>query len=229
MTRLVRVGAYALVVAAVMALPAAAATGDPMQGITVTGVGSMEAAPDVSAWSFGVSNRANSARQALARNAVTMKRIATAVKAAGVAEADVQTQSASLYPRRNRRTGAVSYTASGSVTVTVRSLGKVGAVVEAATGAGASEIFGPRLRISDQKALYDQALEKAYDDALAKAQKLAAKTGLSLGAPTAVVEGSGGGDVYDAQASAGLASESFDIEPGRNEVSAALTVTFAAT
>ena len=62
MTRLVRVGAYALVVAAVMALPAAAATGDPMQGITVTGVGSMEAAPDVSAWSFGVSNRESSAK-----------------------------------------------------------------------------------------------------------------------------------------------------------------------
>jgi len=227
MRRLVRVGAYTAVLAAVLALPAAAAVGDP-QGITVTGVGSVEATPDISTWSFGVSNQAGSAKTALARNAATMKRIATAVKAVGVAEADVQTQSASLYPRRNRRTGAITFTASGSVTVTVRTLAKTGAVVGAATEAGASEIFGPSLRISDQKALYDQALDKAYDDALAKAQKLATKAGLTLGAPIAIVEG-GGGDIVYAQASASGGGFEFDLEPGRNSVSATLTVTFAGT
>ena len=225
MRRLVRAGAYAAVLAAVLALPAAAATGDP-QGITVTGVGSVEATPDVSVWSLGVSNTAGSAKTALARNAATMKRIANAVKAAGVADADVQTESSSLYPHRNRRTGAITYTANGSISVTVRTLAKVGAVVGAATEAGASEIYGPRLRISDQKALYDQALDKAYDDALAKAQRLATKTGLTLGGPTSVIEGSSdGGGVYFAAASA---SSDFEIEPGQNSVAATLTVTFAA-
>jgi uncharacterized protein len=226
MRRLVRAGAYVALLAAVLALPAAAATGDP-QGITVTGMGSIEATPDVSVWVFGVSNMADSAKTALARNSATMKRIATAVKATGVAEADVQTESASLYPRRNRRTGAIRYTATGSITVTVRTLAKVGAVVGAATEAGATEIFGPRLRISDQKALYDEALDEAYDDALAKAQKLATKAGLTLGGPTAIVEGSdGGGNDYYAEAAA--LSSDFGIEPGRSSVGAALTVTFAA-
>ena len=72
---------------------------------------------------------------------------------------------------RNRRTGAITYTASSSVVVTVRSLGKVGAVVGAATEAGAAEGLGASPRSPDQKALHEQAHEKAYDDARAQAEE----------------------------------------------------------
>jgi uncharacterized protein len=152
--------------------------------------------------------------------------VVAAVRRAGVGAEDVQTEAVSLWPRTARGGVVVGYVASSSVRVVVRDLGRSGAVIEAAVGAGAREVFGPHLTRSNRNALYQQALDAAYDEARTKAERVASKVGVSLGRPVAVVEGGGfGGDPYGALASAG--ESAMDIEPGRTEIAATLTVTFA--
>src|SRR4029453_19064501 len=137
----------------------------------------------------------------------------------------------SLYPRTsNDGLSVIGYTASSSVHATVRDIGKAGSFVDAAVKAGANQVYGPSLRVSDNTAQYRAAVDAAMDDARARAQALATKAGVTLGGPGAIVESGGGYPVpmYDRAMAAG-AEEAVPIEPGVNQISATLTVTFAIT
>jgi uncharacterized protein len=226
--KLARLGAVSLLLAAVLALPAAAAApeGQP-DGITVTGTESVEVAPDVAEWSFGVHTRAASARAALATASTRSRRVVAALRAAGVARRDIRTEYVSLYPDVREDGDVVGYFANASVHAEVQRLGRSGAVVDAAVRAGANEVSGPTLTRSDRDELHREALNRAYDAARAKAESLARKLGVSLGAPTAVVEGGlGGPEPVYAERAAALASD-VTIEPGTTEIAATVTVTFA--
>jgi uncharacterized protein YggE len=197
-------------------------------GVTVVGTGSADVVPDVADWSFGVHSQAATASGALSANASAMKDVLAALESAGIAKEDVQTTEVSLYPETadDGRT-VTGYSASSTVTVTVRKLGDAGKVVDAAVRAGATDVYGPNLHPSDTDEAYGEAVDKAFDDARAHAEAIAAKAGLSLGAPIAIVEGGGyaPGPVmaYDRAAAAEVAP----VEPGTQQVSASLTVTFA--
>jgi uncharacterized protein YggE len=199
-----------------------------LPGITVLGTGKASAVPDVADWSFGVQSEAETAAAALEAASEATRDIVDALRDAGIAQEDLRTEHISLYPRTTDDGRAViGYTASSSVHATVRDLGEAGNVVDAAVRAGANQVYGPSLRVSDSRAQYRAAAEAAMDDARARAEALAAKTGLTLGAPVAIVE-SGGvpGPVLD-RVAAGAEAASVPIEPGVNEIIATLTVTFA--
>ena len=225
--KLVRLAAVLLVLAALLALPAAAAapTG-PAEGITVTGTETVDVAPDTAEWSFGVHTRATSARGALAANAARVRRVVAALRRAGVAREDVRTEYVSLYPDVREDGDVAGYFANNSVSVVVREIGRSGAVIDAAVRAGANEVSGPSMTRSDRDELHREALAAAYDQARAKAESLARKLGVSLGRPTAVVEGAVGGPepIYGAAEAARLDAP---IEPGQMEIAATVTVTFA--
>jgi uncharacterized protein YggE len=231
MSKAAQLVVVAAVAGAVLALPAGAAEPGEIPGITVTGTHAVRVAPDMAEWSFGVQARASTARAALRAAAARSRAVVAALRAAGVAREDIQTQNVSLYPHVDDGTGKVEgFQASSGVRVVVRSLGRVGAVVDAAARAGATDIFGPQLTTSNRENLHRQALERAYDAARANGEALARATGLSLGRPIAVVEGAmpGGGD-YRVMAGAEYAAADVELEPGRSEVTATVTVTFAAS
>ena len=206
-----------------------AATGP---GITVVGTGSAKAVPDVTEWSFGVRSEAESAAAAMSANAAATQRVIDALRAAGVDRDDLRTEQVSLYPRTSDEghiegpQGVLGYTASNTVHVTVHGVERAGAVVDAAVEAGANEVYGPSLRVSESDEEYAQAVDDAFDDARAKAEAIAAKAGLTLGAPVAVVEGGGGGPIAYGEATAALES-AVPIEAGSQQIQAFLTVTFA--
>ena len=226
--KLARLAAVALSLAAVLALPAAAAAPDEQPaGITVTGTESVDVAPDVAEWSFGVQTSATTARAALAANAKRMRRVVAAVRAAGVSRADIRTAYVSLYPDVRDDGDVAGYFAYASVHAVVQRLGRSGAVVDAAVRAGANEVSGPTMTRSDRDGLHREALNRAYDAARAKAESLARKLGVSLGAPTSVVEsGLDGPEPVYGERSAALASD-VPIEPGTTDITATVTVTFA--
>jgi uncharacterized protein YggE len=226
--RLAHLGVVSLLGAAVLALPAAAAApGEQQDGITVTGTETVEIAPDAAEWSFGVHSRGSSARSALSESSSRVRRAVAALRAAGVARADIRTEYVSVYPDVREGGEVVGYYANNTVHVVVRNIGRSGAVIDAAVRAGANEVSGPDMTRSNREELYERALEAAYDGARAKAASLARKLGVSLGAPTAVVEGGIGGPepVYGERAAA-VASD-VAIEPGKMEIAASVTVTFA--
>lgn len=199
-------------------------------GITVIGNGTADVVPDVADWSFGVRSQAATASAALAANASAMNAVLGALEGAGVAKEDLQTTQVSLYPETadDGRT-VTGYSASSTVTATVRKLRDAGKVVDAAVRAGANDVYGPNLHPSDTGAQYRDAVDKAFDDARAHAEAIAAKAGVSLGPPTAIVKGGGyvPGSVMSYDRAAASGAEVAPIEPGTQQVSASLTITFA--
>lgn len=197
----------------------------PAPGITVTGSGSVRGTPDRADFSFGVETQGRTSAEALDANSVAVQKVIDAVKGAGVADGDIQTQQVSVSPRYGEDgQKIVGYSATNSVNVTVRDLAQAGAVVEAAVAAGANQVYGPTFSISDQTGLYADALRKALDDARSKATTIAGAAGLSLGSIVNVVEGSSIGPPVPMAAEAAAAD--VPIEVGQQDIAATLTVTF---
>jgi uncharacterized protein YggE len=227
-TRILPVAALLLLAATVVAvtLPGAAtsAAAEPA-GITVQGTASVESVPDRAELSFGVESQGATARAALAANAAEMRRVLAALKAAGAT--NVKTQYVSLSPRYNERSEAQGFSASNSVSATVREIARAGAVIDAAVAAGANQVSGPSLSNGDQTALYRQALKTAVENARATAQALASASGLSLGRVTAIVEGGGAPEPLPFAVADKAMDESTPIEPGTQKVAATVSVTFS--
>src|SRR3954452_17562146 len=199
-------------------------------GITVVGTGTADVVPDVADWSFGVNSEAATASDALAANARVMNAVVDALRATGIEKADLRTDEVSLYPETadDGRT-VTGYSASSTVTATVRTLGKAGQVVDAAVRAGATDVSGPTLRPSDTDVQYRQAVDDAFDDARAHAEAIAAKAGVALGAPVSIAEvgAPAPGPVYDGLRA--VAADAGSLEARTQQVTASLTVPFSIT
>jgi uncharacterized protein YggE len=197
--------------------------------ITVTGSGRTTVVPDRASFQFGVDTRADTAKDALSRNAAAASAVIAALKAAGVSSDDLQTVGVSLSTRTTPDGNTiVGYTASNSVSAEV-SLARAGGLVDAAVSAGADSVSGPSLDSSDRDALYRDALRKAVADAQANAQVLASAAGLQLGAVQTVQEGASPQPLPYASSPAYDAAASEPIEPGTQEIDATVTVTYSVT
>ncbi len=198
----------------------------PARSITASGIGSVTTVPDRAHFSFGVQAQSRTASQALEAADAQLGRVVAALREAGVAQADIQTEQISLSPQTSEDGVAISgYIAVSSVSARVRNLDRAGPVVDAAVAAGANQVYGPSLTRSDQNALYRNALKAAYADARAKAEALADAAGVTLGAMTSTVEG--GGSVPMPLGAARAEDANATIEPGTQELQASVTVTFA--
>jgi uncharacterized protein len=195
-------------------------------GITAVGSGTVSVTPDRAGFTFGTFSQAGTAGGALRSSSESVARIVDALRKAGVAQADIQTSEVSLSPRTDANgTAVVGYTATNSVTVTVKQIGAAGDVVDAAVGAGANEVYGPNLLASDQGAAYRKALAAAVAQARAKAESLAHTAGVSLGRVTTISEsGQMPQPVFAAAQSTDSATK---IEPGTQTIDATVSVTFA--
>jgi uncharacterized protein len=217
----------AAVVAAVSLPGSASSAAAEAGGITVQGTGSVATAPDRAELSFGVETQGTTAKAALAANAAEMRRVIAAVKASS--GTNVTTQSVSLSPRYDEQNQVQAFVATNTVSATIKEIAKAGALIDAAVDAGANQVYGPSLSRGDQGANYRKALEAAVADARASAQALASASGLSLGRITAVVEGGGSAPQPYAVAEKAMDAGSTPIEPGTQEVTAVVSVTFAAS
>ena len=121
------------------------ATSSTGSTITVTGNGTVDSTPDQASFDFGVTTNGATAAQALSRNSARARAIIDALKKAGIPSADIQTTQVSLWPQTSSNGKTITgYQASNSVNVTAP-LGKSGALVDAAVGAGANNVDGPTL------------------------------------------------------------------------------------
>src|SRR5215468_4114323 len=85
--------------------------------VTVNGTGTVKVTPDRAGFSFGVDSRAATAQEASADNARAMQRLIAALKDAGIADDNIQTDQVSLWPSTDSDGRVTGYTASGSVSV----------------------------------------------------------------------------------------------------------------
>lgn len=228
----------------------------PVRGVTVTGSGKVNGKPDIARTTIGVETRANTAEEAVSDVNARMARVVTALKQAGVAEADLRTSTVSLSFERNPEpprpyepapaTAAVTkaapaapppaplppagfYVATNNVEVTVRDLNRAGQVLSAATTAGANQMFGIRFELEDPSALLATARQKAVADARARAEKLAQLAGVKLGSAVSITE-LDSGSPGPMPAFAMMRSEAANVAPverGELTVSASVQIVYA--
>jgi uncharacterized protein len=172
-----------LVLSALMPAYAMAA---PTQ-IVVTGDGAASAMPDMATESFTISTNASTAAAAMSDNNARYNRLASSLEALGVAPADIQTTSYNLnysprpqppdIPAPGQRYG---YSVDRSIDVTLHRTALVGKAIDAAAGAGVTDIGGVTFGVSDRKGQLAQALRAAVADARNQAQNLADAAGLHI-------------------------------------------------
>jgi uncharacterized protein YggE len=223
-----------VLIVAVVALAAAAvagvgrpeaARGDTATPDTVTTVGHgvVTLVPDQAIVTAGVHTQAETASAALAQNGRLMNAVIAALKQAGGKE--LQTQQVSLYPQTDRDGKVQGYTADNSVSATSDIAG-AGPLIDAAVAAGANTVSGPSLGISDRDASYREALAKAVEDARAKAEALANAGGFGVGPVSSVSEQSSTPPTPMYEATAAKAVDSTPVEPGTQDITADVSVTF---
>jgi len=202
--------------------------------ITVPGAGSVEVEPDIASIRLGVSVISETAGAARESAAQTMNAILAAVLAQDVARRDVRTSLVSLSPvmdySQNNGPRITGYQVQNSVSVTLRDLSKAGELIDAALAAGASTLDSLEFRLEEPLQAADQARIYAMADAKARAETIANAAGATLGPVASVTEGQFGPPPmpYPAQRFAMKAADSSTpVESGTQEISVALTVTFA--
>jgi uncharacterized protein YggE len=170
-----------------------------LKTISLSGAGSASAQADQATVNLGVQNTLKSAGDAIGENADIMYAVIEAIKALEISEDDIVTTSYSVYPQydwTDEGRDFKGYTVTNLVQVTVRDEGEgldiVGAVIDAAAGAGANQINGISFELSDAKReeLKSNAYKAALSDAEDKAQIIADTLELSITGVQSVTENS---------------------------------------
>ena len=191
--------------------------------VTTLGHGVITVAPDEATVTAGVHTQAASAAAALAENGKLMNAVVAALQAAG--GENLQTQQVSLFPQTSPQGQDRSYVADNAVSAKSK-IAATGALIDAAVGAGANTVSGPSLSVSDRDARYREALGKAVADARLKAEALAKAGGFGVGPASSVTEQGGSPTPVFQAVGAAAKTDSTPVEPGTQDVTADVTVTF---
>ena len=151
--------------------------------------------PDVATISAGVVTQAADANAAMRANATQMDKVMAAIRAAGIAERDIQTSGVNLNPQykyvENQAPAITGYQASNTVNLKVRDIAKLGKVLDALVASGANQVNGPSFEIDQPEAAYDEARRAALDKAQARAAMYAKTLGLRVRRIVSISEGGG--------------------------------------
>lgn len=179
----------------VVSAPAVAQQKPSERYVSVTGEGEANAVPDLAIIQAGVTTQGKTARIASNANSGAMAKVLAALKGAGIAERDVQTSQFSISPmydsRRDGDNRITGFQASNQVSVKVRDLAKLAAVLDQVIAAGANDLSGVHFAVSERSKLLDKARGDAVADARRKAELLAQAAGAKLGPAKSIVESGG--------------------------------------
>lgn len=156
----------------------------PETTITLTGRGTVDHAPDIAMINVGVQVEAKTAADAMAQQATQMNGVFNAVKAAGIADRDMQTGNMSLNPvyeyPNNARPRLTGYQATNTIAIKVRKLDTLGKTLDAVVKGGGNTINGIQFSIDEPEKFQNEARMEAIQDAAAKAELYAKAVGYKV-------------------------------------------------
>jgi len=190
----------AIIFALFLAMPALAQNSEKSGTISLNGIGEVVSAPDMAIINSGVVTMEKTARAALNANSAAMGQLFALFSAAGIEKRDIQTSNFSVqpqyiysdrrdqngYPRPPRISG---YQVSNNVSVKLRDLDALGALLDSAVSVGANQINSISFAVNDTAPLLAKARRAAMADAIAKAQLYAEAAGVKLGEIVSISEG----------------------------------------
>lgn len=160
-------------------LPPAPSAKSPTVAIGATGFA--EATPDVADITAGLITKDPSSEAAIENNNREFAKILAVAKKYNIAPADLRTIGLSVRPNyKYTEDGGeelTGYTATNSVSITVRELKTIGKMLGDLGLAGANSINGPTFYVENNEPLMDQAREEAFDNAQRRALAYARKAG----------------------------------------------------
>ena len=162
--------------------------------ITVLGDSQAKIAPDTAVITFSVVTQGKQAVDAQQQNATKSEAVKKAVEAITAdAKTEIKTSNYSLNPEQDYYSGKMpkilGYEVRNTVTVSIDKLDRVGAIIDAATAAGANSIQGIQFVIGENSPAQGAALALATQQAKAKAESVAASLGGKIVRVVQTVEG----------------------------------------
>lgn len=201
--------------------------------LDINATGEVTRVPDVAIISAGVVARSATATGALQDAANRMQRVIAALKAAGIADRDIQTSNVNLNPEyrypENQSPQLTGYTASNQLTISFHDIRNSGKILDVLVAQGANQINGPSLTIEHPEAALDEARAKAVASGRARAELYARSLGLHVVRVVAVSENGGYAVPPPAPPVPMMAraqSASTRIEPGEQKLQVNVAMTF---
>lgn len=223
-----------LLLAAVLAIPLALSAQAESARLVVIGEGRVDGRPDMATLTLGVTTQAVMAAPAMAANSSQLSAVLEQLRAAGIAERDLQTSGLSLNPiwDHSASGGAPQirgYVASNMLSVRIRELDVLGEVLDAAVRDGANSFNGLAFGLSDPAPAMDEARRRAVADARHKAGILAEAAGVTLGAVVSIAEGGGNQPAPMFRLEASMADGAIPVAEGEVSLMAQVTMIFEIT
>ena len=199
--------------------------------LDVVATGEVMRVPDIARIGAGVVTQAPTATAAIAQNARQMASMRAALRAAGIADRDIQTSTISLQPEyryvENQSPVLTGYRASNEVSVRFRDIADTGRILDALVAQGANQINGPMLSLDKPEEAMNEARTAALTSARARAELYARQLGKRVGRILSISE-AGGFHAPPQPMMQAMARDaaSTKIDPGEQAVSVSLSVSF---
>ncbi len=156
---------------------------DTGRTINVSGTAVVNVIPDRVLIQLGVQSNGSTPQRVETANSSTINKIVRALKAQGVEEKDIVTDSYVIQPVYDDYDSLYikGYRIHNIVAITLRDIRKVNKVIGAALNAGANQVINVEFYLSDLRKYRDQARDLAMKAAKEKADDLAAAAGAETG------------------------------------------------
>jgi uncharacterized protein YggE len=208
--------------------------------IVVNGQGTAELVPDMAVLQLTVTREAKTAREALDANSAAMTQVMKALRDQGIAERDIQTANFSIQPRyvypapkaqgEREPPRITGYTVRNGLSVRVRDLAKLGAIMDQSVTLGVNEGGNIMFTNDDPSDAVDQARVRAVKDAMGKAKTLADAAGVKLGKVLQISENSyspGPAPMMRAEMMANRAADAVPVAAGESSYQVTVSMSYA--
>jgi len=162
------------------------------EALSVSGHAEIKAKPDVAYVTLSVQTQAASSDLAVPRNAAQTTGLLAALRKAGVAPADIQTQGyqgQTTYDYQQSPPRPTGYEVVNTIQMTVHDLAQVGPLIDLSYKNGATQAGDVSFDLLHRKAVQNQALADAVRDARDRASILAQAAGVGVGRLLSLTDG----------------------------------------
>ena len=203
--------------------------------VSVSGHGQVNVPPDTASVSIGIDVIQPTLAEAQEQATAQATTLIEALKAAGIADEDIQTAYFSVnllrdYSENADPTKITGFEIMNQLQLTVRDTDMLGELLDEAVNAGANSINGVTFYVDDQTAAASEARKLAVEDARTKAEELAAAAGLTLGPVVSIAEGTVSPMPPPIYAGAGggmaKAEAAVPVQPGSSTIAVDVSMTF---
>lgn len=198
----------------------------------VTGTGKASAKPDFATVEAGITAKGDNPQAVQDQINKVINAVSSSIKNLGIDSKDIQTSNYNVNPNYDYTGGSQKisgYSGNTNLRIRVKDISKVNSVIDAATAAGANQVNNLGFDITDKAAAENEARKLAVEDAKKKAQDAANIAGFKLGNIVNYSENFNGQPrpVSMLQnASAGVGGVPTQVEPGSNEITVTVTLSY---